>query len=149
MELMEEILRGVVGEAHITAEELLVQNGSVQETRHLLFFDQFARESQDVAASGEDETGDLAVAGGEKGKFAFFEIELDAATAEFDAIGGNNLIGGGRIEAESVQSVVELVRRLIGRRTDCRCNQAGQNRKCHPGPHTGSVVTFGIAEQGR
>src|SRR5580700_11440519 len=46
MELAEEIVRGVIGEAHVGAEEYLVKNRSSQKMRHLLLFDDIARESQ-------------------------------------------------------------------------------------------------------
>lgn|SRR5271165_1072319 len=114
MKLAEKLVRGVIGEAYICAEKFLVQNGSAQKVSHLLFFHGFAREGQCVAAAGENETGDVTIHGSEKSEFAFFEINFDVAAAEFDAVGGCELIGGRRIESQGVESVVEFVRGLVG-----------------------------------
>ena len=110
MELSEEIIRGVIGEAHIGAEEFLVQNGSAEKVSHLLFFHRFARERQSVPAAGEDEAGDVSVKGSEKSEFAFFEVYFHIATAEFDAVGGGEFVSGRRIETQIVDGVVEFVR---------------------------------------
>jgi hypothetical protein len=91
--------------------------------RHLLFFHDIARESQGVASAGEDEASDVAVDGRQEGEFAFFEIYLDVAAPEFDAVGGNELVGGGGIKTQGVERVVEFVGRLIGARVDGRRNE--------------------------
>ena len=91
MELAKEIVRGVICEAHIGAEEFLVQNGSAEKVSHLLFFHRFARERQSMAAAGEDEAGDVSVNGSEKSEFAFFEVDFHIAAAEFDAVGGGRV----------------------------------------------------------
>jgi hypothetical protein len=81
MKLVEEIVGGVIGEAHVGGGENLVQDGSTEKMRHLLFFDDVARESQGMAAAGEDESGDAAVDGSEECEFAFFEIDFHVAAA--------------------------------------------------------------------
>jgi len=149
MELAEEIVRGVIGEAHVGAEEYLVQNGSSQKMRHLLFFHDIARESQGMAAAGEDEACDVAVDGGQESEFAFFEVDFNVAAAEFDTVGGHQLVGGSGIETQGIERVVEFVRRRRGGGRDGRRKETPQDRKCHTWPHARSVVTFGIAEQGR
>jgi len=114
VELAQEIVGSVIGEAHIGGEEFLVQNGSAQKVSHLLFLDRFTRERQSVAAAGEDEAGDAAVHGSQKSKFAFFKIDFHVAATELDAVGGRELVGGRRIETQGVDGVVEFVGRLIG-----------------------------------
>lgn len=149
MELAKEIVGGVIGEAHVGAEEYLVQNGSSQKMCHLLFFHDIARESQGMAAAGEDEACDMAIDRSQESEFAFFEVDLHVPAAEFDAVSCSELVGGSGIETQSVDCVIEFVRRLIGGGGDGRRNETRQEKKCHPWPHARSVVTFGIAEQGR
>lgn len=116
--------------------------------RHLLFFHDIARKSQGMAAAGEDEAGDPAVDGREESEFAFFEIDLDVAAAKFDTVGGNELVGGGGIKTQGVECVIEFVGRLIGG-VYGRGDETQQDEECRPWPHARSVVTFGMAEQGR
>ena len=117
--------------------------------RHLLLFDDIARESQGMAAAGEDEARGAAVEGGQESEFAFFEVDFNVAAAEFDTVGGRELVGGSGIDAQGIERVVEFVRRLLGGGRDGRRNETPQDEKCHPWPHARSVVTFGMAEQGR
>ena len=112
MELAQKIIRGVIGEAHIGAEEFLVQNGSAEKVSHLLFFHWFARECQSMASAGEDKASDATVEGSEKSEFALFEVYFHIATAEFDAVGGGEFVSGRRVDTQVVDGVVEFVRRL-------------------------------------
>src|SRR5277367_6039485 len=116
--------------------------------RHLLFFDDFARESEGMAAAGKNEAGDAAVDRRQESEFAFLEINLDIAAAKFDAISGNEFVGGCGIETQGVEGVVEFARRLIGGTRDRQRNETRQNEKCRPRPHARSVVTFGMTGQG-
>jgi hypothetical protein len=149
MELAKELVRGVIGEAHVGAEEDLVKNRSSQKVGHLLLFHDIARESQGMAAAGEDEAGDAAVDGGQESEFALFEVDFHVAAAEFDTVGGHQLVGGSGIETQGIERVVEFVRRRRGGGRDGRRKETPQDRKCHTWPHARSVVTFGMAEQGR
>jgi hypothetical protein len=81
---------------------------------HLLFFDGVARKCEGVAAARKDEAGDASVHGSEKGQLAYFEGDEHIAAAEFDAIGGNDLICGRGIDAEGVECIVKLVGRCFG-----------------------------------
>ena len=115
-ELMEEVVGGVIGEADVGAEKYLVENRSAEKTRHLLFFDYFAREGESMTAAGEDETGDPTVDGSEESEFSFFEIDFHIAATKFDSVGSDKLVGGSGIEAEGVERVVEFAGGLIGGR---------------------------------
>ena len=94
VELAEEIVGGVIGEADVGAEEFLVENRSAQKMRHLLFFHDLAWKGESMAAAGEDEAGDAAVDGSEESEFAFFEIDFHIAATKFDAVGGDKLVSG-------------------------------------------------------
>ena len=51
VKLAKKIVRCVIGEAHIGAEEFLVQDGSAEKVSHLLLFHWLARKRQSVAAA--------------------------------------------------------------------------------------------------
>jgi hypothetical protein len=146
---MEEIIGGVISEADVGAEKYLIENRSAEKTRHLLFFDDLAREGQSMTAAGEDEAGDATVDGSEESEFAFFEIDLHIAAAKLNAVGGDKLVGGSGVETQGVERVIEFARRLIGGRKDGRRDKTRQSKKRRCCPHARSVVTFGMAEQGR
>ncbi len=67
-ELAEKFAGGIVREAELTVEELLIEDGSAEKTPHLLFFDRIARGRQNVTAAGKDGAADLSVERGEKGE---------------------------------------------------------------------------------
>ena len=150
MELAKEIVGGVIGEAHVGAEEFLVENGSAQKMSHLLFFDRFARKRQAWPRPEKTNPVMLAVNGSQKSEFAFFEIEFHVAAAEFDAVGGSELVGGGGIETQGVDER-RRVRAAIDRLPEDTAGAIRQDKTASATPDRiqGSVVTFGIAEQGR
>lgn len=69
---------------------------------HLLLFHDLARESKGMATAGENEAGNAAVDGCQEGEFPFLKVNLDVAAAEFDAIGGDELVSGSGIKAQRV-----------------------------------------------
>jgi len=146
--LAKEFAGGVVGEAEISSEELLIQDGCAEEVAHLLFFDGIAREGQGVAAASEDDTGDLAVQRGEECQRTLVEGKNGIAAAEFDAIGGGDVIDGCRVDAQSIQRIVQFVGCSFGGRGNRRRQKTPQRDELRPNPHVGSVVTFGMEEQG-
>ena len=64
---------GVVREAQITIDEFLVEDGSAEETSHLLLFDWIARDGQNVTAPGKDHPRNLPIEWRKKGKHSFLE----------------------------------------------------------------------------
>ena len=64
-------------------------------------------------------------------------------------LAADELVSGRRIETQGIDGVVEFVGRLIGGGGDGQRRETPHDKKCHPWPHARSVVTFGIAEQGR
>ena len=63
LKLLQKILDGRVCEANVGAGKILVEYGSAEETRELLFFGNVARHSENMAVAGEYGAGDLAVQG--------------------------------------------------------------------------------------
>lgn len=146
--MAEELIRGVVGEAEVGGEELLIQNGCAKEIAHLLFFDGIAWQSQCVAAAGEDYAGDLAIERGKEGERTFVKREDGIASAELDAIGGGDVIDGRWIDAQRIQRIIEFVGCSLRRRGKRRREKTPQCDELRPNPHIRSVVTFGMEEQG-
>ena len=85
-ELCQEVLGGVIGEAHVGGNELLVQDGGPQETRHLLLFRGVAREGKSVAQTGEDKAGDAAFKGSVEGEATLLKREDGIAMTDFDVV---------------------------------------------------------------
>ncbi len=106
MELAKEFVSGGVGEAKISREKVLIENGRPEEIAHLLLLRRVARESQGMAAPGENCASDIPVKRGEKGKGAFFEGEDCVAAAELDPVFGGDVVDGGRIDTESVNRII-------------------------------------------
>src|SRR5216683_3065397 len=75
---------------------------------HLLLFYGAAGHAERVAASGEHRASSAAVEGGKEAQLAFFKGELHVGAAQFDAIWAVDGVGGGGIDAQSVEGVVEL-----------------------------------------
>lgn len=148
MELAKEFDWGIVGEAEIGGDDVLVEDRSTKEQIHLLLLNGFARKSQDMAATGEDGAGNLSVERRKKSQSAFFQGEHGVAAAQLDAIVGNDMVEGGRVDAQCVDGIIQFVRGPIGRRENRRRQKTPQREEPHPCPHIQSVVTFGMGEQG-
>jgi len=88
LELAKELVSGGVGEAKISRKKVLIENGRPEEIAHLLLLRRVARESQGMAAPGENCAIDIPIKRGEKGKCAFFEREDCIAAAELDPVFG-------------------------------------------------------------
>jgi len=147
IELRQEVLRGVVGEAHVNRDKLLVENGSTEKTGHLLLFDGVPRESQGVAESGEDNAGDAAFEGFKKGELSLFEGEYQVGLTQLNAVRGRDGVNLMRVKAKGIERVQKFTRRSTVRKTGCgHRKKAGS--KSQEKTHTRSVVTFGMREQG-
>jgi hypothetical protein len=101
-----------------------------------------------MAAAGEDRAGDAALEGKEESERSFFEGKKSVAAAELDAAVQGDAIDGGRIDAQSVDGIEHFMGRFVRGRKNRRCQKTPQREKPHPSPHTRSVVTFGMGEQG-
>ena len=86
LEFAEELLGGVVCEANIGGEKLLVEDRGAEKARELLLFNGIARQRQHVADASEDEAGDAAFERAEKGDLAVLEREDRVALAKFNAV---------------------------------------------------------------
>jgi len=84
--LCQEVLGGVIGEAHEGGDELLVQHGGPQETRHLLLFCGIARERKGMTQTGEDKAGDAAFKWGVEGEASHLKGEDGIAMMDFDVV---------------------------------------------------------------
>ena len=147
IELFEQVLRRVIGEASVDGDELLVQDGCAEEASQLLFFPGVARESQGVANPGKNETGDAALEGLKKGQLALFKRDDQVALAKLDAICGRNGVDVLGIEAESIEGSEEVARRGI-RGSRGRATEEKKGEQSEENAHLFSVVTFGIGGQG-
>ncbi len=112
---MQEVVGGVIGETEITAGKILIEDGSAEEAAELLLFHGVAREGQNMSAAGEDHAGDAAIERSEENQAAFVKGDFGVATAKRDAIGGDDLIDGGGIEAQVGERVVHFVGGAGGR----------------------------------
>jgi len=90
IELVDQILGGVVGKASVDGNELLVQDRRSQETSHLLLFSGVARKGKGVANAGKNETGDAALEGLKERKFAVLKSDDQVTLAKFNSIRGRN-----------------------------------------------------------
>lgn len=86
MELCQEVLGGVIGETHVGGNELLVQHGSPEETRQLLFFRGIARKRKSVTQAREDKAGDAALKGSIECEAPRLKSEGDIAMTDFDVV---------------------------------------------------------------
>ena len=105
IELRLEVLRGVVREAHVNRDKLLVENGSAEKTGHLLLFDRVPGEGQGVAESGEDNAGDAAFEGFKKGELSLFEGEHEIGLTQLNAVRGGNGVNLMRVKAKGIERV--------------------------------------------
>lgn len=120
-QLFEQVLCGIVCETHVRGEELLIENGSAEKTRQLLFFDWVTRKREGVAEAGEDESRDAAFKGFKKRDSAFGEKEGDVCLADFDAVLARYGVNGLIVEAKRVERSEDLARGGTG------ANRAGQS----------------------
>ena len=86
LELLQKVLSGVISEAHVGGEELLVENGGAEETRHLLLFRGIARKRKGVAQAGKDKAGDAAFKWGVESEASRLKGEDDIAMMDFDMV---------------------------------------------------------------
>ena len=84
--MRQEVLGGVIGEAHVGGDELLVQDGGPQETRHLLLFRGIAREGKSVTQTGEDKAGNAAFKWSVEGEATLLKSEDGIAMTDFDVV---------------------------------------------------------------
>ncbi len=147
-ELAKKFVRGIVRKAQISPDEFLIEDRSAKKTPHLLFFDGISRSRQNVAAAVEDGAGNLPVERGEKGECAFFKGEHGIPAPQLDAMGGRNAINVGGIDAQHLEGIVQFMRRSFRGWKDRGRQQTPQRERNCPHPHTRSVVTFGMGEQG-
>jgi len=113
----------------------------------LLFFHGVARQRENVAEAGKDETSDAPLVRLEEGDFAFLEREEHVGVAEFDAVVGGESVNGLGIEAKGVERIEKIARRGIGS-AGGRGEKEEEKNEAERKAHGGSVVTFGIGEQG-
>jgi len=146
MELRQEVLRGVVGEAHVNRDKLLVENGSAEKTGHLLLFDRVPGESQGVAESGEDNAGDAAFEGFKKGELSLFKGEYQIGLTQLNAVRGGDGVNLMRVQAKGIERVQKFTRSTV--RKTGRGHRKKASGKSQEKTHTRSVVTFGMREQG-
>ncbi len=99
--LAEQIVGGAVGEAEITAGEILIEDRGVEEAGELLPFGGGPREGQNVAAAKKYRSADLALERRKKDEFALIEGNFGVAAAKFDVVVGLDLIAvaGSRCKA--------------------------------------------------
>lgn len=145
--MCQEVLGGVIGEAYEGGDELLVQHGGPQETRHLLLFSGIARERKGMAQTGKDKAGDAAFKWGIEGETSHLKGEDDIAMMDFDVVWSRDRVDVLRIKGEGVERSEELAGRAIGGGARCwprnEKKQAGGEEL-----HRKSVVIFSIKEQG-
>lgn len=113
-ELAKQLLIGVIGEADVGGEKLLVKHGSPKESGKLLFFDRVAGERENVADAGKNESSDLPFEGLEEGDLAVLEGKDGIALADFDAIFAGDGIDVLRVEPERIERGKKFARRNIG-----------------------------------
>src|SRR5208283_1583867 len=92
LKLRQEVLGGVISEAHEGGNKLLVQEGRAQETRHLLFFRGIARKGKSVTQTGEDKAGNAAFKWSVKGEASLLKSEDGIAMTDFDVIWSSNRV---------------------------------------------------------
>lgn len=114
MKLAQEIAGRIIGEPEIAGSEILIEDGRAEETAELLLLYRFTRKSENVAAAGEDHTGDFTVERGKENQASFIKGDFGVTAAKFDAIGGADLIGGGGVETQFVEGFVGVVGRAGG-----------------------------------
>ena len=150
-ELREKLLRGVVCEAHVDRDKLLVENGGAEKTGQLLLFDRIPREGKGVAESGEDHAGDAALERFVKGKLSLFEGEDDIGLTELNAVSGRDGVNLMRVKAKGIERGQQFAGSRAGRRAGAGHGKKTSNERSRSGQgetHTRSVVTFGMTEQG-
>ena len=148
MELAHEFVRGAVRETEVSGEELLIEDGRAKEKANLLFFDGISRQCQCMAAARENGAIDPSIERGEECERALFERENGITAAKLDAIGGNDVVGRGRVDAQRIDGIIQFVRCLPACRKNRRRQKTPQRAILRPCPHIPSVVTFGMGEQG-
>ncbi len=147
-ELSEEIVRGVIGKADVGGNELLVQDGCSEETRHLLFFRGIARNGKGVTQAREDNSGDTAFEWSVESEAAFLKSEDNIAMADFDAVIGRDGVDVLRIRGECIERGEKFAGREISGGASDRPRKQEKKRGGKES-HQTSVVIFGMEEQGR
>ena len=90
----------------------------------------------------------MAVDRGKQRDPAFLKGELGVAATEFDATPRRECVDKGRVELQFIEGRVEFAHRFgIGGGKKNRKQSQEKNDYDGPGPHTGSVVTYGIFRQ--
>ena len=110
LQFAKHLLVGVIGEADVGGEKLLVKHGSAKESGELLFFDRISGKRQNVADAAEDESGDVALEGLEEGDLAVLERKDGIALADFDAILAGDGVDVLRVELEGNESGKKFAR---------------------------------------
>jgi len=117
--LSQEVLGGVIGEAHEGGDELLVQHGSPQEPRHLLLFRGIARKRKGVTQTGEDKAGDAAFKWGVEGEASHLKGEDGIAMMNFNVVWGRNGVDVLCVKGEGVERSEKVAGREIGGVASC------------------------------
>jgi len=115
LKLRQEDRGSVIGKAHVGGNELLVQNGGPQETRHLLLFRGVAREGQSVTQTGEDKAGNAAFKRSVEGEASLLKSEDHVSVTDFDVVLRRNLVDVLRIDGEGVERREDFAGRGICR----------------------------------
>ncbi len=146
-ELGKDVLGGVVGEAGVDGDELLVEDRGAEEKGHLLLFGRVTRNRQSVSDAGENEAGDAAFEGLKESELSAFEGDDQIALANFNTITGRESVNVFGIEAKPVQGSKNIPGGRI-RGSESRTAEKKQNKQDAANAHPLSVVTFGIWGQG-
>ncbi|PYU88013.1 MAG: hypothetical protein DMG51_00615, partial [Acidobacteria bacterium] len=77
-----------------------------------------------------------------------FKGENGIATPQLDMMGGSNAINIGGIDTQRLNRIIQFMRRSFRAWKDCRRQETPQREEDCLRPHTRSVVTFGMREQG-
>lgn len=147
VEFVEDVLVGVVGEADVGGEKLLIEDGSAEEASDLLALDGIVGENEDVADAREDEAGDAAFEGFEESKLTVFEGEDGIGFAKLDAIFRSDGVDALGVDTQGVEGGEQVagggVSGLAG-----QGKEAGEEKEETAKTHGKSVDTFGMGEQG-
>src|SRR5271157_2041955 len=92
LKLHQEVLGGVISEAHVGGDKLLVQEGCPQETCHLLLFRGIARKGKSVTQTGEDKAGNAAFKWSVKGEASLLKSEDGITMTDFDVVRSSDRI---------------------------------------------------------
>src|SRR5215469_16683005 len=132
-ELRDKLLRGVVCEAHVDRDKLLVENGGAEKTGQLLLFDRIPRQGQGVAESGEDHARDAALERFVKGKLSLLEGEDDIGLTQLNAVSGRHGVNLLWVKAKGIERGQHLAGSRTGRRAGAGHGKETSNKRSRSG----------------